>query len=48
MLEWAIAEARRRGCAVVQLTSDKTRTEAHRFYERLGFVASHEGLKLAL
>jgi GNAT superfamily N-acetyltransferase len=48
MLEWAIGEARRRGCAVVQLTTDKRRTEAHRFYERLGFVASHEGLKLAL
>lgn len=48
MVEWAIAEARRRDCALVQLTTDKTRTEAHRFYERLGFVASHEGLKLQL
>jgi GNAT superfamily N-acetyltransferase len=48
MMDWAIAEARRRGCALVQLTSDKTRTSAHRFYERLGFVASHEGMKLAL
>jgi GNAT superfamily N-acetyltransferase len=48
MLEWAIAEARRRGCALVQLTTDKTRPDALRFYERLGFVASHEGLKLAL
>ena len=48
MLEWAIAEARRRRCALVQLTSDKSRTDAHRFYERLGFVASHEGLKLGL
>lgn len=48
MFEWAIDEARRRGCALVQLTTDKTRTEAHRFYERLGFVASHEGLKLEL
>lgn len=45
---WAIAEARRRGCSLVQLTSDKSRTDARRFYERLGFVASHEGLKLAL
>jgi GNAT superfamily N-acetyltransferase len=45
---WAIAEARRRGCSLVQLTTDKSRTDAHRFYERLGFVASHEGLKLAL
>jgi GNAT superfamily N-acetyltransferase len=48
MLSWAIAEARRRDCALVQLTTDKSRTSAHRFYERLGFVASHEGMKLAL
>lgn len=48
MMEWAIEEARRRGCALVQLTSDKARTDAHRFYRRLGFVASHEGMKLAL
>jgi GNAT superfamily N-acetyltransferase len=48
MLNWAIGEARRRGCALVQLTTDKSRTSAHRFYERLGFVASHEGMKLAL
>jgi GNAT superfamily N-acetyltransferase len=45
---WAIEEARRRGCALVQLTTDKTRADAHRFYERLGFAASHEGLKLHL
>jgi GNAT superfamily N-acetyltransferase len=48
MLTWAINEARRRGCALVQLTTDKSRTGAHRLYERLGFVASHEGMKLAL
>jgi GNAT superfamily N-acetyltransferase len=48
MMAWAIAEAGRRGCALVQLTSDKSRTSAHRFYERLGFVASHEGMKLRL
>jgi GNAT superfamily N-acetyltransferase len=48
MLAWAIGEARHRGCALVQLTTDKSRTSAHRFYERLGFVASHEGMKLAL
>lgn len=48
MFTWAIDEARRRGCALVQLTTDKARTDAHRFYERLGFVASHEGLKLLL
>jgi hypothetical protein len=45
---WSIAEARRRGCALVQLTTDKTRTDARRFYDRLGFAASHEGLKLDL
>ena len=48
MVTWAIAEAQRRGCALVQLTSDKQRPEEHRFYSRLGFVASHEGFKLAL
>ena len=48
MMGWAIEEARRRGCALVQLTSDKMRTDAHRFYARLGFVATHEGMKLAL
>ncbi|HEX7538615.1 MAG TPA: GNAT family N-acetyltransferase [Dermatophilaceae bacterium] len=48
MFRWAIDEARCRGCAVVQLTTDKTRAEAHRFYERLGFTASHEGYKLQL
>jgi GNAT superfamily N-acetyltransferase len=46
MMQWAIDESRRRGCAVVQLTSDRSRTDAHRFYERLGFVRSHEGFKL--
>jgi GNAT superfamily N-acetyltransferase len=45
---WAIEEARRRQCALVQLTTDKSPGDAHRFYERLGFVASHEGLKLPL
>lgn len=44
----AIARARRRGCGLVQLTTDKARADAHRFYERLGFVASHEGMKLVL
>jgi GNAT superfamily N-acetyltransferase len=48
MMRWAIEEASRRGCALVQLTSDKARTDAQRFYARLGFVASHEGMKLAL
>lgn len=45
---WAIDQARSRHCGLVQLTSDKTRTDAHRFYARLGFVASHEGMKLIL
>ncbi|HEX5779103.1 MAG TPA: GNAT family N-acetyltransferase [Xanthobacteraceae bacterium] len=44
----AIEMARREGCAMVQLTSDKSRKDAHRFYERLGFVTSHEGMKLTL
>jgi GNAT superfamily N-acetyltransferase len=44
----AVDLARARGCAVVQLTSDKRRTDAIRFYEALGFTASHEGLKLRL
>jgi GNAT superfamily N-acetyltransferase len=48
MFQWAIDEARRRGCTVVQLTTDKNRAEAYRFYERLGFTASHEGFKLQL
>ncbi|QNP71641.1 GNAT family N-acetyltransferase [Streptomyces roseirectus] len=47
-IEWAVEESRRAGCQLVQLTSDATRTDAHRFYERLGFVASHVGFKLAL
>jgi len=44
----AIELAREAGCGLVQLTSDKSRSDAHRFYERLGFVASHEGMKLSL
>ena len=48
MFEFAIGEARSRGCSLVQLTSDKTRDDAHRFYDRLGFVASHVGYKLKL
>ncbi|GIE84302.1 GNAT family N-acetyltransferase [Actinoplanes regularis] len=48
MMHWAIERARQRGCRMVQLTTDKRRTDAHRFYERLGFVASHEGMKLTL
>lgn len=48
LIEWAVEESRREGCVLVQLTSDATRTDAHRFYERLGFEASHVGFKLAL
>ena len=48
LIEWAIAESRRQDCQLVQLTSDVTRTDAHRFYERLGFTASHVGFKLPL
>jgi GNAT superfamily N-acetyltransferase len=48
LIEWAIDESRRLDCHLVQLTSDNTRTDAHRFYERLGFAASHVGFKLQL
>lgn len=48
LIQWAIAEAKNRGCGLVQLTSDARRTEAQRFYEQHGFVASHVGFKLAI
>ncbi|WOX23288.1 GNAT family N-acetyltransferase [Streptomyces solicathayae] len=48
LIEWAIDESRRQNCQLVQLTSDATRTDAHRFYERLGFEASHLGFKITL
>jgi len=48
LMAWAIEQARMRGCFMMQLTSDKSRVDAHRFYARLGFVASHEGMKLLL
>lgn len=48
MIGWAIEQARQRGCGLVQLTSNKKRLDAHRFYERLGFSRSHEGFKLTL
>lgn len=48
MIEWAISECGRRGCRHVQLTSDKSRADAHRFYEGLGFTPSHVGYKLAI
>ena len=48
MFEWAMAMCRERGCGLVQLTTDKTRPDALRFYESLGFEASHDGMKLNL
>mgnify|MGYP005994454899 CR=1 FL=1 len=48
LIRWAIEEATRRGCALVQLTSDVRRTDAHRFYTRLGFVDSHVGFKMTV
>jgi GNAT superfamily N-acetyltransferase len=48
MMRWAIEEARRRACRRVQLTTNKSRKDAHRFYARLGFRATHEGMKLDL
>lgn len=48
LIENCLDVARARGCGMVQLTTDKRRTDAHRFYQRLGFDASHEGMKLYL
>lgn len=48
MMEAVIAKSRERGCKQLQLTTNKKRTDAQRFYSRLGFVGSHEGMKLAL
>jgi GNAT superfamily N-acetyltransferase len=48
MVGWAIDESRRLGVNLLQLTSDRTRTDAHRFYERLGFEATHLGFKMVL
>ncbi|WP_017238612.1 GNAT family N-acetyltransferase [Streptomyces sp. SS] len=48
LMERAAARAKERGCALVQLTSDKQRTDAHRFYASLGFARSHDGFKLKL
>ncbi|MBX5224323.1 MULTISPECIES: GNAT family N-acetyltransferase [unclassified Rhizobium] len=47
-IEWAVAQCVERGCGLVQLTSDKTRKDSIRFYEKLGFVASHMGMKRSL
>jgi GNAT superfamily N-acetyltransferase len=48
LIEWAIAQCRDRDCVLVQLTTDRRREDAHRFYERLGFKATHLGYKLDL
>jgi len=48
LLNWSIAEARNHGCALVQLTSDRRRADAHRFYERAGFEPTHFGYKLSM
>lgn len=48
MIEWAVDQCRERGCAIVQLTTDRSRLDAHRFYERLGFKQTHLGYKIDL
>jgi len=48
MMQWTLDRARDRGCRLAQLTTDKRRKDAHRFYESLGFEPSHEGFKHAL
>lgn len=48
MFAQAIKRAKQKGCTLVQLTSDKQRPDALRFYEKLGFTASHEGFKLQI
>ncbi|MDR4315271.1 N-acetyltransferase GCN5 [Niallia circulans] len=48
LINWAIERAKERGCHLIQLTTDKQRPDALRFYERLGFQATHEGLKMKL
>lgn len=47
-IEWAVEEAKKKGCSIIQLTTDKKRPNAIRFYEKLGFYASHEGMKMKL
>ena len=48
LIKWAIHRAKERGCHLIQLTTDKQRGDALRFYERLGFKPTHEGLKMKL
>jgi len=48
LIGWAVERCRERDCFMVQLTSSNSRTDAHRFYERLGWSQSHKGFKLKL
>jgi GNAT superfamily N-acetyltransferase len=48
LIDWAVAQCRAKGCRTVQLTTDKSRSDAHRFYERQGFKPTHLGYKLDL
>jgi len=48
MMEFALDQARQHGCALAQLTTDKVRPDAHRFYQSLGFQSTHEGMKIHL
>ncbi len=48
LIDWSIDQARQRGCRLIQLTSDRRRDDAHRFYERAGFEPTHFGYKLSL
>lgn len=48
MIQWAVVACRRRGCGIAQLSSDESRKDARRFYESMGFTASHVGMKLPL
>jgi GNAT superfamily N-acetyltransferase len=48
LISWAVEQCRKRGCKLVQLTTDRRRPDAHRFYDRLGFKPTHIGYKLNL
>jgi GNAT superfamily N-acetyltransferase len=48
MIKWVLERATQRGAHAVQLTTHKSRVDAHRFYERLGFEGSHLGMKMSL
>jgi len=46
LFKWAINRSKEKGAHLLQLTTDKKRPEALKFYEKLGFTASHDGMKL--